>query len=241
MIELKMTKTEIRNYKNRKLREQNRLEHTASFNDAESRHKSNVYCNNLFNSKPELTSIYGVQQLKSPDKSRTDCFSDNTENEYKHRSENGFINGKPSDWLKSGLLIELQKFNSICKLAIENNCKYGIYTSVMRDDAIIVHDVLGIYNDKSVMKRLNEDKAVPYNGFKFSAKELEKLKENPLKHFKQNWPCKSNFNGVPKTEYKEVYFLPVFDDFIKPYVKIIKPSTKTVNKFVLIKNPLKND
>ena len=109
----------------------------------------------------------------------------------------------------------------------------------MRDDAIIVHDVLGIYNDESVMKRLNTDKAVPYNGYKFSAKELEKLKENPLKHFKQNWPCKSNFNGVPKTEYKEVYFLPVFDDFIKPYVKIIKPSTKTVRKFVLIKNPLK--
>ena len=239
MIEIKMKPSEIRNYKNRKLREENRLKHTASFTDADSRHKSNVYCNNLFNSKLELTSIHGLQQLKSPDKSRTDCFSDNTENEYKHRSEAGYIDGKPNDWLIHGLLIELQKFNSICKLAIENNCKYGIYTSVMRDDTIIVHDVLGIYNDKSVMDRLHNDRAVPYNGFKFSSKELTKLEGNPLRHFKQNWPCKSNFDGYAKTEYKEVYFLPVFEDFIKPYVKIVKPLTKTVNKFVPIKNPLK--
>ncbi len=239
MIELKMTKTEITNYKNRKLREQNRLEHTASFTDADSRHKSNVHCNNLFNSKPELTNIYGIQQLKSPDKSRTDSFSDNTENEYKHRSEAGFINGNPNDWLTNGLLIELQKLNSICKLAIENNCKYGIYTSVMRDDTIIVHDILGIVNDKSVMKRLNQDKAVPYNGFKFSQKEIKNLEVNPLRWFKQYWPCKSNFNGYPKTELKEVYFLPVLEDFIKPYVKIINPSNNIVRKFVMVKNPLK--
>jgi len=240
--EIKMTKTEIKNYNIRKLKEaaaKDRLNFTAKYKNAESRYASNVHCNNLFNSTPELTSIYGRQQLKSPDKSRTDSFSDNTENEYKHRSEAGFIKGKPNDWLKDGLLIELQKFNSICKLAIENNRKYGIYTSVMNDGAIIVHDILGIYDDKSVMKILNETLYTPKNGYRFSHKENEMIKKNPLKYFRTEFLCKSNFNGYPRTDYKDIYFLPVYDDFIKPYVKIIKPSIKIVREFVVIENPLK--